>query len=187
MRTIHQLSRDQQSRLLRTTDFQIGTPADEELEAQAYLREALLRADRAVADWKENHLDELTRLKILCGDELMAVHGKLSRTCRDLAETAFDLFKHRIAALGLADIKTRTLYAGSADYERYEAPAAPPHLDDVKLGFLDDAGPRYYIEKPPAIMAQLLQQWGERDAELAALLKSARAELTKARKVSQAA
>jgi hypothetical protein len=108
--------------------------------------------------------------------------NELSRTCRDLAEIAFAIFRARIDALGLGEWKPRSLYAGFTPFALYQAAAASPSLQDLKCLWLLDSGKeqRLFVDQNPHAMAFNFISWTGRNAELSKLLKQAQAEFKKA-------
>ena len=117
---------------------------------------------------------------------MIRAHGELSKTCRHLSATGFELFKARIAALGLSEFKAQTLYNGSADFTRFQAPADPPSLQDLKSLWHHEDGrdQRFYVDQPVSALACNFTAWTARNTELQKLLADGQKELAKARKVA---
>lgn len=161
----------------------------EEHAAQVYLRDALQRASDAANDWLEMHREALFSARVACSDEVIAVNGELSRTCKQLGETGLAIFAVRVAALGLGESRVKNLFDQSADFFKYHVPAQAPALQDMKMLWHIDEGrdQRFYIEQSPIALAQHWLEWTARNVELTGLLKTAKAELAKAQKASMPA
>jgi len=158
-------------------------PAEYQSECR-YLKDANVRAQQAVSDWKEANHSNLIRLNIECSDAVFSAHGELNRTCRDLSDTALAIFRARLAPLGLSEMKTCELFSGSADAQKYHSVA--PGLQNVKMLWFHDSGrdQKSYIDFPVSALAQFFEQWTERNRQLSALLKTAKGELARALKVA---
>jgi len=149
-----------------------------------FLKDVNARAQKAVSDWKEANHSNLIRLNIECSDAVFFAHGELNRACRELSDTALAIFRARLAPLGLSEMKICELFSGSADAQKYHSVA--PRLQNVKMLWFHDSGrdQKSYIDFPVSALAQFFEQWTERNKELSALLKVAKAELAKALKVA---
>lgn len=159
----------------------IGVDPDDIVEQRA-LRDALTRANEAIAEFRHAHGPELSKRKVLCGDELIECHGKLSRLCSELSTVGLAIFNTRVAPLGLAEHKVVSLYQNSADYVRLNA--AAPALHDLRLAWSDEGGPRHYVDADVSAMASQLLLWNATVKRLAELLKSAKSELSRAQKAA---
>lgn len=167
----------------------IGELPKEHIESLRHLTDSFQRATTAFSEWQQAYGEKLLVHKIECSDHVFTIHGELSRTCRSLSECGFEIFKTRIAALGLSEHKAKELYSGSADSMKYSAPAVAPDLQDIRLLWHLDSGKdqKFILEKPVTSLARMLEDFSIRNGELLALLKMAKQELAKAQKVSQAA
>ena len=149
----------------------IGVDPDDIVEQRA-LRDALTRANEAIAEFRHAHGPELSKRKVLCGDELRTTSRQsFSRLCSELSTVGLAIFNTRVAPLGLAEHKV-SLYQNSADYVRLNA--AAPALHDLRLAWSDEGGPRHYVDADVSAMASQLLLWNATVKRLAELLKSAK-------------
>jgi len=108
-----------------------------------------------------------------------ALLAEAAAVCADVAEldrTGFAIFKTRIAALELDEVKARSLYVGSAVCLRYSthAPFAVTSIRRIGGGSRD-----CYVDMPIADMAATMLRCREYGARIKTLLKEAKAELAK--------
>ncbi len=168
------------------SNLHVGQLPEKHLAEVRHLKDAYHGIEQSVRDWSEQNRDAWTRAKFQAGQHIQTKHGELCRAIRELHALGREIFSCRVAALGLAEIHVDRLFEGSADALKYRS-IETPTLGDLKLAWNDDNGPEYYVEKTPAQMVTLLRGWEATSAEVAKLTRQAQAELSKARRVSQAA
>jgi len=141
------------------------------------------RIEQEIATFNLQHGDDLLRAKIECGDYALSIHSELVETCEQLSKTGFAIFQSRIGFLGLNEGRTRTLYAGSADYHRFEHSA--PSLRDVQVGWSESAT-KTRIVKMGSVLQTVneIRQLQPKLAKLKPLLAQGRKELKQAESVA---
>lgn len=158
----------------------VGEIPQAHFDAINTLADAFERAAGAVTDWKDRHLDDLTRAKFKCGKYLEKKHGATCRAISELHRLARDLFAGRIAPLGLAERKVEELFHGSADWQRF-ATIDKPTLGDLHLAWSDGgSNPVYFVEKEVTAMVSIIRDFERMDTEVERLTKQAKAEMKKA-------
>ena len=184
---ISQLSPENSAKVFSGIAVGIDLFTEEMAAEERYMSDALQRAKQAANDWYDLSREALFASRVGCSDACILVHGELSRTCRQLAETGKEIFSTRIAALGLHSNHIERLLTGSADSIRYIDPAQPPTLQDLRQLWWESNGAdqRFFISQSVFALAQSFTQWTQRNAELTKLLATARAELKKAQAASR--
>ena len=165
----------------------VGTPSENDTRDQNFLKDAYTRAETACKDWEEANNDEAFRVRILCGDTVQEVHGKLCVAIGELHKTGFEIFSLRVSELGLSGQKVTELYSGSADAEKYSC-FDMPGLTGMKLAYYEEnVGGRSYCDLPVNALVSYYRKFSGSLDEVSATLKKAKSELAKATKVSAAA
>jgi hypothetical protein len=165
----------------------VGAPTDSFVTELRHLRDALQRAEQATRDWADMNRNELAKLHFECSQHAIAKHGELTRAIRELHGLGFELFNCRIGALQLGQPQARRLYHGSRDYQLYGA-MPEPGIQNLRLAWSDSGNdPQHYLQNTPPVMAQMIRDWQVIGEEVSQLTKQAKSELSKARKVAQAA
>lgn len=183
LRTLEQLPIASQRKLIGTIDFNVGTPSQDALERERYLKDALERANRAFDDWSVANAEQLATLRFECSTYTIQRHGELVKACRDLSAIGRQIFEIRIGALALEPWKITDLYMGSSDRARFHID--PPGLQDLRLAW-SDAGsdPVHYLDHPVPTMASLIAHWAAVAARVEGLAAEARKELARAKKAA---
>jgi len=165
----------------------IGHLPDSHLREIRFLKDAFQRSEQAVRDWHAENGDRWTKANFHASQFVLKKHGELCKAIRELHSLGRQIFGARIAGLGLGEAKQDELFrSGSADALKY-AGIEPPGMNDLKLAWSDDTGQMFYLAKSPATMFYLVREYEATGEQVAALTKQARAELTKANRVSAAA
>jgi len=185
---IDQLPADAQSRIFGGLSFGIGEPDPQETEETHGLKNAYQRAYEDVKEWQAANTPDLARLQMECSDAMQNTHGTLCRSIGELHGLALDLFKTRIAPLGLGAFDIARLFVGSADSARF-CHIEKPSMQGLRLAWNVDNGKdlRFYVDFPVATLAYLLKGYRVTAAEVERLTKNCTAELKRAQAVAKAA
>jgi hypothetical protein len=149
--------------------------------------------DRCLTASHEAATDELERLTeksevtlqklfLECGNHRIKNSESLQAVINELGQTGLEIFRSRIAPLGLSEHHLRGLFYGSADYRAYVHPPAYSGGMCV-LRCVDGMTEVYGEEAPPQQAGHLLGEMS-RLAELKPLLLEARRTLLKTQKIA---
>jgi hypothetical protein len=183
---INQISESNQSKIFAGLALSMDGMDAREIEELQTLKNAYQNAYEEVKEWQRENTPELIRHQMACSDAVQDTHGEVCRSIRDLHAMALELFKTRIAALGLGQHDVNRLFLNSADAVKY-ASIQRPTLQDLRLAWNDGQGDlKTYVDHPPATLANLLKGFRITQAEVEKLAKEATAELTRATKAKAA-
>ncbi len=144
------------------------------------VRDAARRQGEAIQEFLDEHLEAMLALKFECSKHVLAANARLQRLSSELADTGFEVFKARVAALGVGDALIREWFGKSADFLKFNQPVATP--DGVRYGWTEESGERVnYVDRPVEGMAAILPRYQAEEARLGKLLKQAKAELKQAK------
>lgn len=143
----------------------------------------------------EDHLRRLTETKLAtlqrsfieCGRCRLAAAGEVNALIEQIESVGFQIFRERIAALGLSEHKARQLFAGSADAQRFAGIALAYVGSTVSAGFDAEGVQVVYSDRHPASQATWMLETLDRRPALVKLLAEAKAELARTRKASKGA
>jgi hypothetical protein len=171
----------------RMKHINIGILDDKKHEELRKLADAMNRAYQNINFLLEEQRENFLRLKIECGDVVLAAVHRGAKAAKECRTVGFEIFRCRLEALRLGEAELRRLFCGTAEDEKYgraEIPSAP----NLHLGWLEDSGePRHYVEGTPAQLADFARVFSARADELEALAAEAKRELAQTRKASKAA
>lgn len=143
-------------------------------------RAANARLHAAYTARHEYDPEKAQRAQIACGVATAEALAESNLVRDRLEQVAFEIFSERIAALGLAQSKIRSLFAGSALHQKYVV--QPLHLGRMRLAAKD----AFYSDAPLPTLADFLFRARNCRKEWLVLLKEAEAELEAAQSVREA-
>lgn len=186
-RALNSLPPHESARLFRTFNFEINNELPAELEKQRYLKDAMARADRNLADWNADNLTALLKSQLECSTFTQVEHGQLCRSIKELHAKGMELFSIRLSALGLHQSQVERLYTGSTDYQKYGTIAVPT-LQDLKLAWSEPGqDPVCYIAQSPRTLASVIAGYSATIDKVNELTRQADKELAATRKVTSKA
>lgn len=171
---------------IQARQLRISVPSDAKIQDRQRVRNAMERIGQSIDDFRREYSERMIELQFACSDEALGQAERINVATRSLADIGFQIFKTRIAALGLGHQKTRELFASSADALKYvQVGQSPP---DLRMAYNDpDTGEiKTYIDASYQVLAEFWRAWRDRAEKMEALLKQAKAELAKAEKVALA-
>lgn len=151
-----------------------------------YLATSLAGAEDYLARLLEKTSRPLQLAFYQAGLHHLSLAGQAQELVDEINQTGFEVFAHRVAALGLAEWHVRRLYHGSADFLKYTQ--GNSYQGGTCFGGMDDDGlTRIYSDQEVQTSAGYALRDAARIIELTALLKQAKAELAQTVKASKAA
>lgn len=165
--------------------FNMSDPTTKRLAR--FLAAGLAGAEDYLARLREKTTIPLQRAFYESGMHHLTKAEEVQILVAEIKGIGYQIFEHRLSALGLAEGHLRRLYSGSADFLKYGNLAEAHFAGRCSAGY-DEAGIlRVYSDEPvPATACHSLRDMA-RIPELQALLKQAKAELHAAQKVGSRA
>lgn len=148
-----------------------------------FVFDAIRRAQEHLKDVRQQYGTQLRKLSLECGLHRIDLQDEVQGLVQTLNAQALEIFRVRVAPLGLAEFNERRLFAGSATFQKYVR--TEPNLSGQIIGgFGPDGQPMIVTDlETPTEAAYYVMLADQRD-ELTALLAEAKAELSKARKAA---